>query len=206
VVTLSRKLGEALDHSGDHAGADGVLREAMDFVGPASRERARMLLELGRVSIHRERQRDAMRLLGQAIEIGTSTRDGRCAAEARLELGLLRSAAGDFATASTTLESALDVLENEQNADGLLARASLALADIALERRDPDSAGRHLFVALARARAMGSGAILARVSSARARLESLRGNTAGAGTLKADAMALAGEAGDALFLRTLQSQ
>ena len=206
VVTLSRKLGEALDHSGDHAGADGVLREAMDFVGPASRERARMLLELGRVSIHRERQRDAMRLLGQAIEIGTSTRDGRCAAEARLELGLLRSAAGDFATASTTLESALDVLENEQNADGLLARASLALADIALERRDPDSAGSHLFVALARARAMGSGAILARVSSARARLESLRGNTAGAATLKADAMALAGEAGDALFLRTLQSQ
>lgn len=206
VVTLSRKLGEALDQSGDHAGADGVLREAMDFVGPASRERARMLLELGRVSIHRERQRDAMRLLGQAIEIGVSTRDGRCAAEARLELGLLRSAAGDYATASSTLEAALDVLENEENADALLARASLALADIALERRDVDGAGSHLFVALARARAMGSGAILARVSAARARLELLRGNKAAAATLLSDAMALAGEAGDALLLRSLQAQ
>src|SRR6185369_15594498 len=82
VVTFSRKLGEALDASGDHAGADGVLREALELVGPASKERPRMSLQLGRVAARRDRARDATRLLGQAIEGASRLNDKRTEAEA----------------------------------------------------------------------------------------------------------------------------
>ncbi|MCA9601782.1 MAG: protein kinase, partial [Myxococcales bacterium] len=75
MVTFSRKLGEALDRGGDPAGADGVLREALDLAGPASPERAKMLLALGRVAVRRDRRRDAMRMFGQALELATKLGD-----------------------------------------------------------------------------------------------------------------------------------
>jgi serine/threonine-protein kinase len=198
VVTLSRKLGEALDRAGDHAGADGVLREAMELVGPDSRERGRMLLQLGRVAIHRDRQREAVRLLGQAIEVAERAKDTRCEAEALLELGRLRRESKDLEAAVAPLERALELLDGlEDGADAMLAQIALEAAEIAARRGDVDAAGGHLLVALGRARSIGSGALLARVSAARARMQRTTGNQSAAEKLLSEARALAAEAGDA---------
>ncbi|MFO0711432.1 MAG: protein kinase [Sandaracinus sp.] len=198
VVTLSRKLGEALDRSGDHGGADGVLREAMELVGPASRERGRMLLQLGRVAVHRDRGREAVRLLGQAIEILQRTRDTRYEAEAQLELGRLRRDSRELDQAIAPLERAIDLFEKlEHPADAELAQTALVAAETAVRRGDLDAAGDHLLVALGRARSIGSGALLARVSAARGRLQRRSGNQDMAEKLFLEARALAAEAGDA---------
>ncbi|GAB4209837.1 MAG: hypothetical protein OHK0013_29710 [Sandaracinaceae bacterium] len=201
VVALSRKLGEALDRAGDHAGADGVLREAMELVGPGSRERGRMLLQLGRVAMHRERQREAVRLLGQAIEVAQRTKDTRYEAEALLELGRLRRDSKDLEAAVASLERALDLLEKlEEGADAVLAQTALEAAETAARRGDVDAAGGYLLVALGRARSIGSGALLARVSAARARMQRTTGNEPAAERLFSEARALAAEAGDADLL------
>jgi tetratricopeptide (TPR) repeat protein len=198
VVTLSRKLGEALDRGGDHAGADGVLREAMEFVGPSSRERGRMLLQLGRVAVHRDRAREAARLFGQAIEILQRTRDTRFEAEAELELGRLRRDARELDAAVAPLERALDLFETlEDGADSALAQTALEAAETAVRRGDLDTAGEHLLVALGRARSLGSGALLARVAAARGRLQQRSGNIDDAERLFSEARSLAQEAGDA---------
>jgi serine/threonine-protein kinase len=197
VVTLSRKLGEALDRSGDHAGADGVLREAMELVGPGSRERGRMLLQLGRVAVHRDRQREAVRLFGQAIEVAERTKDTRYEAEAQLELGRLRRATKELEAAVAPLERALDLFERlDDGADAVLAQTALEAAETAVRRGDLDTAGGHLLVALGRARSIGSGALLARVSAARGRIHRKTGNQAAADKLFSEAQALAAEAGD----------
>lgn len=198
VVTLSRKLGEALDRAGDHAGADGVLREAMELVGPSSRERGRMLLQLGRVAVHRDRGREAARLFGQAIEILQRTKDTRYEAEAQLELGRLRRDARELDAAVAPLERAIDLFEKlEGGADAVLAQTALEAAETAVRRGDLEAAGGHLLVALGRARSIGSGALLARVSAARGRLQRRSGNQDAAERLFGEARVLAQEAGDA---------
>jgi len=198
VVTLSRKLGDSLDRAGDHAGADGILREAMELVGPASKERGRMLLQLGRVAVHRDRGREAVRLFGQAIEVAQRTRDARYEAEAQLELGRLRRASRELEAAVGPLDRALDLFEGlEDGADAVLAQTALEAAETAARRGDLDAAGGHLLVALGRARSIGSGALLARVSAARARLQRRSGNQEAADKLISEARMLAAEAGDA---------
>jgi tetratricopeptide (TPR) repeat protein len=197
VVTLSRKLGEALDRAGDHAGADGVLRESMELVGPGSKERGRMLLQLARVAMHRDRGREAARLLGQSIEVLQRTRDTRYEAEAQLELGRLRRESRELDAAVAPLERALDLFEKlDEGADAVLAQTALEAADTAVARGDLDAAGDHLLVALGRARSIGSGALLARVSAARGRLQRSSGNADAANKLFGEARALAAEAGD----------
>lgn len=197
VVSLSRKLGEALDRAGDHAGADGVLREAMEFVRPSSKERGRMLLQLGRVAVHRDRVREAARLFGQAIDIAARMGDTRFEAEAHFELGRLRSAASELEAASNALDRALEGFGRlEAGADAALAQAALAAADTASLRGDLASASEHLLVALGRARALGSRALLARVTAARGRLLQRSGDPTNADKLFAEARALAAEAGD----------
>jgi tetratricopeptide (TPR) repeat protein len=198
VVTLSRKLSEALDRAGDHAGADGVLREAMELVGPSSRERGRMLLQLGRVAVHRDRGREAARLFGQSIEILQRTKDTRYEAEAQLELGRLRRDARELDAAVAPLERAIDLFEKlEDGADAVLAQTALEAAETAVRRGDLEAAGGHLLVALGRARSIGSGALLARVSAARGRLQRRSGNQDAAERLFGEARVLAQEAGDA---------
>ncbi len=198
VVTLSRKLGDALDRLDDHAGADGVLREAMELVGPASRDRGRMLLQLGRVAMHRGREREAARLFGQAIEILERTKDARFEAEAQLELGRLRRATHELDDAVGPLDRAMDLFEGvEEGADAALARAALLAAETALDRGDLEVAADHLLVALGRARSIGSGALMARVAVARGRLMLRQaGGDDGANRLFLEARALAAEAGD----------
>ena len=198
VVTFSRKLGEALDGTGDHAGADGVLREALELVGPASKDRGRMSLQLGRVAARRERPRDAMRLLGQAIEISGRLADRRTEAEAHIELGGLRRRESDLVSAAHAYKRAAELLSAEPSgADALLAYASLQHAEVLVEAGSADQAGELLNIAHARAKAAGSTALVARATGARARLKHAKGETEAAESLMREASELAATAGDA---------
>src|SRR5690606_8562188 len=129
IVTFSRKLGDAMDFSGDTAGADGVLREALELAGPGNRERIRMLLLLSRVAARRNRPRDATRLLGQALELAVRQADRLSEAEAHLALGKLRAADGDTLPAANTLKKATDVARLQRGAEMLVVEGALARSE-----------------------------------------------------------------------------
>ncbi|AKF04645.1 serine/threonine protein kinase [Sandaracinus amylolyticus] len=199
LVTFSRKLGEALEAHGDLAGADGVLREALELAGPRNKERARMLLVLGRVAIKRERRRDAQRLLGQAIESATANDDPRCEAEVQLNLARLRREEGDAVAAANTFRKACELLASDKSADreSALASSQLEYAETLVEIGDADLATEHLEAALRHARASGASAIAARATGVLGTLRELAGELAKAASLYLDAAGLAQEAGDA---------
>jgi serine/threonine-protein kinase len=69
VVIFSRKLGAALSRSGNYADAEGILREALDLTGPSGADRARVLSELAQVAHGRQRSKEAMGYIDQAIEV-----------------------------------------------------------------------------------------------------------------------------------------
>ncbi len=199
VVTFSRKLGEALEALGDYAGADGVLREALELVGPASKERARMSLQLGRVAARRDRIRDSTRLLGQAIEIAARVSDRRTEAEAHLELASIRRRESDLSAASNAYRRACELLTAEPSgADALLALAALQHAETLVESGHVEQAAGPLLVAQVRAKAAGSTALIARVTSVRARIKQAGGEAAAAESLMREASELAATAGDAV--------
>ena len=68
VLIFSRKLGASLTRAGDFADAEGVLREALDVVGPSGAERAKVLSALAHVAHGRRREPEAIGYLDQAIE------------------------------------------------------------------------------------------------------------------------------------------
>ena len=140
IVSFSRKLGDALDIAGDPAGADGVLREALELAGPASRERPRMLLLLSRVAQRRNRQRDATRFLGQALELCARNGDRLGEGEAHIALGRLRLLDGDAFTAANTLQKGLDILRGQRGAEALFIEGALARAEALRKLDDPEEA------------------------------------------------------------------
>jgi len=71
VIIFSRKLGEALTALGNFTDADGVLREALDVVGPSGSERARVLAALAQVAHGRARDGEAAEYLREAIDIAS---------------------------------------------------------------------------------------------------------------------------------------
>ncbi|HEV8248147.1 MAG TPA: tetratricopeptide repeat protein, partial [Polyangiaceae bacterium] len=68
VLIFSRKLGASLTRSGSYADAEGVLREALDLAGPSGAERARVLSALAQVAHGRQRGKEAVGYIDQAIE------------------------------------------------------------------------------------------------------------------------------------------
>lgn len=68
VLIFSRKLGAALVRAGAFADAEGVLREALDLAGPSGTERARVLSALAQVAYGRQREKEAIGYIEQAIE------------------------------------------------------------------------------------------------------------------------------------------
>lgn len=170
IVTFSRKLGAALDSAGDAAGADGVLREALELAGPANPERAKMLLLLSRVATKRKRQRDATRFLGQALELAIRQGDRVGEAEAHLALGKLRLADGDPLTAANTLKKAAEIAEAQQGAEMLVVAAVLARAEALRVLGDDDGAREDLALARSAAERAEATALLAQVIAAQAAL------------------------------------
>jgi serine/threonine-protein kinase len=129
LVTFGRKLGQALEHAGDAAGAEGVLREALDMAGPEDKERARILVVLGRVATARDRRREAQRWLGQALEVAHAAGAPMLTAEAHLALSALRHAEGDTAAAVDAFRRGRDLLAGDQAAFVQL-RASAGLGHV----------------------------------------------------------------------------
>ena len=68
VLIFSRKLGASLVRAGAYADAEGVLREALDLAGPSGTERARVLSALAQVAHGRQRGKEAIGYIDQAIE------------------------------------------------------------------------------------------------------------------------------------------
>jgi tetratricopeptide (TPR) repeat protein len=69
VLIFSRKLGAALARLGNYADAEGVLREALDLTGPSGADRARVLSSLAFVAHGRQRSKEAVLYIDQAIEL-----------------------------------------------------------------------------------------------------------------------------------------
>jgi tRNA A-37 threonylcarbamoyl transferase component Bud32 len=69
VLIFSRKLGAALSRGGNYADAEGVLREALDLAGPSGTDRARVLRELALVAHARQREKEAVGYIDQAIDL-----------------------------------------------------------------------------------------------------------------------------------------
>lgn len=195
IVTFSRKLGEALDSTGDVMGADGVLREAIDLTGPASQERAQMLLALGRVAVRRGRKRDAARQLGQALELVTG--EGSAGLEGQIQLALadVRRSEGDMDAALTAYRRAVEEVAGAE-ADQQ-ARASLALAEALLDTGDATGAGLCLAGAQTLAQEAEAPALEAAVLGMMGRTEQAKGSLERASAHFESAAEQAALAGDA---------
>ncbi|MCA9531362.1 MAG: protein kinase [Myxococcales bacterium] len=197
IVSFSRKLGEALDRSGDRSGAEGVLREAMDLTAPRSVDRAKMLLALGAVLIHRGRAREALRQLGMALELLAGEDEPGLVARITFYIGRARRADGDLSQSAASYRSALEVL-TETGEDALFtARVRLELAYALIAADQPEAARSELEFAEMDARASGAVALVARAVGSLGSLDELDGARDLARSRFDEASELAALAGDA---------
>lgn len=129
LALFGRRLGATLARRSELTGAEGVLREAIDFAGPASLPRALLLLELGRVVGRRKRTRDAYRLVGEALEIALQLEDRATEAFANVAVAELRASEANHAGAAEALRSALPLLAAAHADPVWSARIALRLAE-----------------------------------------------------------------------------
>lgn len=197
IGTFSRKLGDALEKSGDATGADGVLREALDLSGRDTIERARMLLVLGRVALRRERPRDALRLLGEALEIATRRADRTTAGEIQVAMSEVRREEGDHLGAANALQRAVDLY---RDAGAPLAQQVNTLVDLGAslaEVGDIDESTRQLDRACRMAVEADLPALAATALGTLATVDEMADRTSQAVPRYRDASLLAAKAGDA---------
>ena len=189
ILTFSRKLGEALEQNDEAVGADGVLREALDLAGPASAERVLMLLALGRVASLRGRHRDALRLLGSALELAEER--GDTVGQGRIHLAMARARRDDRDEdgAIGSYRRALEV------SSPLIATLELGQT---LERRNRIDEARSTFIhAREAAEAAGDSAIAASAIASIAAIAAGAGEREQAAAGYRHAARIAAEAGDA---------
>ena len=189
ILTFSRKLGEALEQHGEAVGADGVLREALDLAGPACAERALMLLALGRVASLRGRHRDALRLLGLALELAEARSDTATQGRIHLAMARARRDERDDEGAIASYRRALEVATPPG--------ALLELAE-ALQRNDRTDEARATFErARDDAAAAGDQALVAAATASMAAIAAAAGLREEAAAGFRQAARVAAEAGDA---------
>ncbi len=198
IVSFSRKLGEALEKSDEVAGADGVLREALDLAGPASLERARMLLSLGRVAARRDRRRDALRLLGQALETATTQRDRDLESRVHTATARVRREDGDAETAATSLARAVQIEEEIAADPARRARTSLTHAEVLLDLGELDLATQRLEEVILLADKASAGALVAEAVGLLGMVDHHRGDRPEAAARYREAADKAAQAGDAI--------
>lgn len=112
-LTFSQKLAEALLASGELISAEGILREALDRLGPTDPKRARFFLSIGRVLIARGRQRDATRYLRMVLELVAGT-DAELEARVQIEIAQLRLNADDPSAAVLAYRRSLALFEERE--------------------------------------------------------------------------------------------
>ncbi len=195
-VTFSRKLGLALAKTGELAHADGVVREVLDLTNPYDSARARMHLVLGTIASLRDRNRDAMRHYGQALEICAGV-EPEVEGALQVALGDLRLQGGDATAASNAFRRALEV-QTEMGASSLVrATSQLRLAHALEVTGDFEAAEEHAKGARKLAEDADAPALEARAAANLGRVyEAMRRSTE-ARLQYEDAARMAAEAGDA---------
>jgi serine/threonine-protein kinase len=196
IVTFSRKLGEAMERQGDVMGADGVLRETMDLTGPSTRERALMLLALGRVARRRQRPRDALRLLHQALEIARGSADAGVQARVHLEIARIRRAEGDVEAAVEGYRVALDTLDESAGSQSV-AETLFELGETLLEAGETEDAVARLEAVAGLAPDLRSPVVAAKAVGSLGTIEEMGGNLERAVERYEEAARLSARAGDA---------
>ncbi|MEM9188413.1 MAG: protein kinase [Myxococcota bacterium] len=197
ILTFSRKLGGALEQNGEIAGAEGVLREALDLAGPASSERARLLVALARVAARRDRRRDATRLLRHALEIAKRRDDSPTEALVQLGMARVRREDGDAIGAANALRRATELQIAIAAPAVQRATTLLMLSDVLLEVGDAEEAVKVLKEAQGLAERSNAEAVVARITGTLGSAFELEGRRADAAAQYRDAARLAAEAGDA---------
>jgi tetratricopeptide (TPR) repeat protein len=204
LASLGRRLGVLLSRRGDVGGAEGVLREALEHSSPSGLQRAPILVALARVVSQRNREREAYRLLGQALEL--AYRDDAVLAQADVQVALaeLRRKEKNVKSAIGALKAVVELL-TEQGADAArCATVFLELAEAQLEDRDWHAAEATLQKAAPHVEETGLPYARARALGLRARMHSGRGELGRALALFREASALAAFAGAAELVRTLE--
>jgi serine/threonine-protein kinase len=196
IATFSRKLGEALARSGDAAGADGVLREALDLTMPRSADRARMLLSLGRIAARRDRPRDAMRHFGQALELVAGV-EPSVESHLQVAIGRIRRIEGNPDHAANAYRRALELFSEMDVPAPVLARTRLELADALTAAGDHEGAAHELGSVERDGRANGATSLVARAVGMLGSIDELAGRARDAQVRYEDAASLAAQAGDA---------
>ena len=196
IASFSRKLGEAMARSGDSAGADGVLREALDLTDRKSAARARMLLSLGRVAARRDRPRDAMRHFGQALELVVEV-DPEIESELQVEIGRVRRAEGDPQHAANAFRRALELYEGTKSDAVTELRTRLELAEVLIATSDAATAAEHLTAVQFEATDVGAMSIAARAVGTVGAIAEQTANPEDARAHYATAAQIAAAAGDA---------
>ena len=196
ISTFSRKLGEAMSRAGDPAGADGVLREALDLTTPESADRARMLLSLGRIAARRDRPRDAMRQFGQALELVAGV-ESEIESHLQIAIGRIRRMEGDPQHAANAYRRALELFDEIEAGEDIVARTTLELADALTAAGDHEGAARELSGVEERGRRTGSLSVVARAVGMLGSIDELAGRARDAQLRYEDAASLAAQAGDA---------
>jgi predicted ATPase len=196
IATFSRKLGEALARSGDAAGADGVLREALDLTAPQSADRARMLLSLGRIASRRDRPRDAMRQFGQALELVAGV-EPSVESHLQVAIGRIRRIEGDPQHAANAYRRALELFGEIDASDDTIARTRLELADALTACGDHQGAALELASVERSGRKKGGASLVARAVGMLGSIDELAGRARDAQVRYEEAASLAAEAGDA---------
>ena len=196
IATFSRKLGEALARSGDAAGADGVLREALDLTMPKSADRAKMLLSLGRIASRRDRPRDAMRHFGQALELVAGV-EPSVESHLQVAIGRIRRIEGDPQHAANAYRRALELFAEIGAPAGTLARTRLELADALTAAGDHEGAAHELGSVERDGRANAATSMVARAVGMLGSIDELAGRARDAQVRYEEAASLAAQAGDA---------
>lgn len=196
IATFSRKLGEALARSGDAAGADGVLREALDLTMPRSADRARMLLSLGRIAARRDRPRDAMRHFGQALELVAGV-EPSVESHLQVAIGRIRRIEGNPDHAANAYRRALELFAEMDVPAHVLARTRLELADALTAAGDHEGAAHELGSVERNGRANGATSMVARAVGMLGSIDELAGRARDAQVRYEEAASLAAQAGDA---------
>jgi serine/threonine-protein kinase len=196
IASFSRKLGHALVRKGDFTGAEGVLREGLEFCAPSSLLRAQVLLGLGRALASRRRVRDAYRLLGEALEIATTREDSPTQAAIHFAIGDVRRSEANLVGAVAAFTSGMQCLAG--STDRLaLARGAVELASALAHGTSPEAA----LEALSRARELARDAqaphLEALVADATALVHDANGRAEVATSYVREALRIAEQAGDA---------
>jgi eukaryotic-like serine/threonine-protein kinase len=206
IASLGRRLGSVLARRGDYAGAEGVLREALEHSSSDGPRRAPILIALASAVAQRSREREAARLLGQALEIAYRDDAISLQAEVQLALAALRRRENNVKSAVSALQ-ALAALLSEHGGDAVrCAHVYLELCDAQLAENDIRGAE----TSLARLSPLLDAADLphlrARGCAMRAKMYAQKGDPKRAVEVLREAVELAARAGAADFVAALEDQ